>query len=241
MDPHIWMAPSGACNDFNVIVNALIASNLNSDQSDPPDGELDLSVLLVFRPLAQTSPGGSLDIMFGASCTTPVASTSCTPGDATIEPVNYTNQASGTCLTPIAGTTGGYTPAITNTNGPCFVSSEINISFDLSGLVIPLQAGKFAGTYVGNPAMTLSSGLIRGFLDEATAENIFLPSTLPAPFGGAQLSTLLPGGAGNCKTVPPRGPCTSMCRDDRDTGPGGELGWYFYLNYTGTKVPFSEP
>lgn len=241
MDPHIFVAPSGTCTDFTTLVNLLVSQNLGNDLSDPPDGLLDLSVLLVFRPLAQASPGGSLDVMFGADCTAPVAGTSCSPGDATVQPIGYANQTSGTCLMPIAGTTGGFSPAITNTTAPCFVSDQIDISFDLSGLTIPLEAGQFAATYVGTPATSLSSGLIIGFLGETAAEGVFLPASLPAPFGGAQLSSLLPGGANNCKTVPPRGPCTTACRDDRDMGPGGEMGWYFYLNYTGPKVPYTEP
>jgi cysteine-rich repeat protein len=242
MDPHIFVDPgTGACPDFTSLVNLLVSQSLGQDQDDPPDGLLDLSVLLVFRPLAQTGPGGVLDVMFGADCTAPPTGTSCTPGGATIQPVSYVNQSSGTCLMPLAGTTGGYTPAIINTNSPCFVSSQISINFDLSGLLIPLQAGQFAGTYVGSPATSLSAGLIVGFLDEVSAESILLPTSLPAPFGGAQLSSLLPGGANNCKTVPPRGPCTTACRDDRDMGPGGQMGWYFYLSYTGPRVLYSEP
>lgn len=242
MDPHIFVDPgSSVCTDFTLLVNSLVGVSLSQDQSDPPDGLLDLSVLLVFRPLAQASSGGSLDVLFGADCTAPAAGTSCSPGEATVQSVNYANQAAGTCLTPIGGTTGGFTPAIANTNAPCFVSEQIDIAFDLSGLLIPLQDGQFAGTYVGTPATSLSSGLIIGFLDEVTAAGVILPASLPAPFGGAQLSSLLPGGVNNCKTVPPNGPCITGCRDDRDMGPGGQLGWYFYLNYSGPLVPFTEP
>lgn len=241
LDPHTWISTSpGACSDGTSLVNALITQAVNQDQDDPPDGYLDLSVLLVFRPLQQAMPAGTVDLQFGADCTAPAAGTSCTPGDATIQPVSYTNQSSGTCLGPLAGTTGGYAPAVPSSNAPCFGSAEINITFDISGIEIPLQGGRFGATYVGNPATSLSSGLIRGFLSETAAENVILPADLPPPFGGAQLSTMLPGGTGNCKTVPPRGPCTTLCRDDRDTGPGGEVGWYFYLGYTGPKVTYSD-
>jgi hypothetical protein len=195
----------------------------------------------VFRPLQQAAAGGNQDVMFGADCTAPASGTSCSPGGATIETVGYTNRSSGTCLTSLAGTTGGFTPAPNTSNAPCFVSDELNITFDLSGLQIPLQGGRFGGTYVGNPATSLSSGLIYGFLEESVAESVLLPADLPAPFGGAQLSTLLPGGANNCKTAAPRGPCTVNCRDDRDIGPSAQMGWYFYLNYTGPRVTFTEP
>jgi cysteine-rich repeat protein len=238
-DPHVW-AVIGQCLDLTSTVNPFLQTPLDQDQDDPPDGLLDLSILIVFRPLDQSGPGGTAEALIDADCTAPLSSTSCTAGDATVQSADYTNQTTGTCLTPIGGTTGGYTPAVNSATAPCFVTEEINVSFELSGLTIPLQGGRVAGQYVGTPATSLSQGLLFGFLDEATADLVILPSDLPAPFGGATLSSLLAGGTGNCKTAAPKGSCTAGCRDDRDTGPLGGSGWYFYLNYTGNQVSFTE-
>lgn len=241
-DPHAWADPfgTGLCLDLTSTVNSLLNTPIQSDGDDPPDGYLDLSILIVFRPLDQTGPGGTADAVIGADCTAPASSTTCSVGGATVQPVAYTNQAAGTCLAAIPGTTGGYSPAINTTTAPCFVTGQLDVSFEFSGITIPLQGGRVAGGYVGTPATSLSQGLLYGFLDEATADLVVLPADLPAPFGGATLSSLLAGGTGNCKTAQPRGPCTVGCRDDRDIGPGGMLGWYFYLNYSATQVPFVE-
>jgi hypothetical protein len=47
--------------------------------------------------------------------------------------------------------------------------------------------------------------------------------------GDVPLSSLLPGGADNCAG-----------HDDRDTGPGGESGWYAYLTFSAEAVAYSE-
>jgi len=88
---------------------------------------------------------------------------------------------------------------------------------------------RLAATYVGNPASSLSNGLIVGFLAESTADTILLPPTVPL-FGNQPLSVVLPGGTGNC-----------ALHDDRDVGPGGALGWYFYLNFSAHRVTWTGP
>jgi cysteine-rich repeat protein len=238
-DPHVWADPfgSGLCLDVTNTVNGLLAGPMNSDGDDPPDGLLDLSILVVFRPLNQAGAGGTAEAYIDADCTAPVAGTSCTPGGATVQLVDYTNQAAGTCLTSVAGTTGGYSPAVNSSTAPCFVTDQIDVTFDFSGIAIDLQDGRVAARYIGTPATALDQGLLYGFLSEATADMVILPSDLPAPFGGATLSSLLAGGTGNCKTAMPRGTCTAGCRDDRDLT---QTGWYFYLNFTGTNVTYSD-
>ena len=44
------------------------------------------------------------------------------------------------------------------------------------------------------------------------------------------VSSLLPGGTGNCNSG-----------DDRDIGPGGVRGWWVYFNFTAEPVTWSEP
>ena len=87
---------------------------------------------------------------------------------------------------------------------------------------------RIVDTYVGSPATGLVNGLIRGFVSETDADAIILPDTIDF-VGGLPLSAVLPGGTGNCNGG-----------DDRDVGPGGESGWYFYLNFTADPVPWTD-
>ncbi len=226
LDPHIRTVLGTSCLDIQGIVNVQLSSAIQFDNNS--DGFLDLSLMNVFRPLQQTAPGGNLDIATG-TCTAPIGSTSCTPGTSS-QSTTYTNVSSGTCLSPVPGTTNGsYTPAITSVPAPCFVTAPVTQVFDLSGIQIPLENAQFSGTYGGSPATSISNGLVVGFLSETAANNIILPADL-ATIGGHTLSSVLGGGTGACGTV-----------DDRDIGPGGVSGWYFYLSYSSTKVPYSEP
>jgi hypothetical protein len=208
------------------------------------DGIMDLSIVAVFRPLAQAQAGGNFELNF-ADCTAPLVSTSCTGGD-TVQPATYSNVNSGTCLTPVPGTTtSGQGTTVLTPSAPCFVSDELSITFDFSGIQIPLSAVRGAATYEGGtPATALSAatdnGLLYGFLLESVADQILLPELAGFVPEGTPLSQMLPGGTGNCKTATPRGPCTTGCLDTRDNGPGG-LGWYFYINFGAPKVPFSDP
>jgi len=43
--------------------------------------------------------------------------------------------------------------------------------------------------------------------------------------GGRTLSSVLAGGTGACQGM-----------SDKDTGPGGVVGWYFYLNFQAQKL-----
>ena len=49
------------------------------------------------------------------------------------------------------------------------------------------------------------------------------------PLGNRTVASLLPGGEGSCASG-----------DARDTGPGGESGWYFYLEFTAESVDYSD-
>ncbi|MBL0214467.1 MAG: DUF4215 domain-containing protein [Myxococcales bacterium] len=232
-DPHAYASVIG-CNDitdsfFGNAVNQQLANNLTQDNDMPPDGFLDLSPTLVFRPLNQggvlTSP---LEIHF-ANCTTPVGSTSCKPGAAAPILLTATNQAAGTCLTTIAGTTHPYTPAITSSTSPCFVSTQSTVTVALGGVNIVLHDARIAATYVGTPATQVVNGLLRGFVTEADADATIFPSNL-AVVGGHTLSYILPGGAGNCRPAN---------QSDKDVN-NGVSGWWFYLNFTAPKTPWSD-
>ncbi|MGE0400076.1 MAG: DUF4215 domain-containing protein [Kofleriaceae bacterium] len=233
-DPHAYASVIG-CNDitnslFGNAINEQLAANLNNDEDD--DGFLDLSPVVVFRPLNQTAGATSPIGLEFANCTPPPASSSCTH-DPTSQVVSLTatNQGTGTCLGTIAGTVRPYNPAVTVTTAPtggtCFVSNTSTVTFTLAGVDITLTDAQIAAAYQGNPATGATNGLLRGFLSETAAYNIFLPADLPV-VGGRSLGSLLRGGTGNC-----------MSGSDKDTN-NGVMGWWFYLNFTATVRPWTD-
>ena len=228
-DPHIFVDIVGTCTDVTepgglFSVNAELEKAITTD--DDQDGKLDLSAVVVMRPLAQASASNDMSVFF-ADCAPPADGTSCMPGTAAPTDGTATNMASGSCLSPESGTTGGYTPSVASPSGPCFVSDGHSITVDLSGIPIMLSDARVAATYGGNPAESMTSGLLVGFISEATANTTMLPSDLPL-VGGQPLSSVLPGGTDSCATT-----------DDRDTH-GGASGWWFYLNFPAAKVTWTE-
>jgi hypothetical protein len=223
-DPHVFVNV-GTCLDATDILNGMLGSSLTTDGNN--DGKLDLSVLIVFRPLTQGDGTTNADFQ-GADCTAPEATTTCTRNSSPMTALSVTSMTSGTCLGPVNGTTSNYTPGVTSSTSPCFSTASATVTIDLLGIQVPLADARVGGTYNATPATALSNGLLRGFISESDANNIIIPQGTPL-VGGQPLSSLLPGGQNNCANG-----------DDRDTGPNGARGWYFYLNYTARQVPYSE-
>jgi cysteine-rich repeat protein len=241
-DPHVYVDFIGlSCNDVTDTalltfpgVNPDLNTNIQTDGN--ADGNLDLSPILLFEPLNQTTAATTpMEVLFG-TCTAPIASTTCSGAGATLTPTTGTNMAV-TCLTTIPGTTSAYTPAVVTPGPSCFVTGSISLPVTLSGITINLQNAQIAGTYSGTPASGLVNGLVRGFISEADANATILPMTLPL-IGGHALSSVLAGGTGSCMhsgTVH-----GAPGHDDRDVGPDGvTMGWYFYLNFSATVVPYT--
>ena len=235
-DPHAYAQVFLSCSDITDsflgnAVNEQIATQLTMDGNN--DGKLDFSPTVVFRPLSQSAGAMSpLEIHF-ADCTSPIATTSCKPGAMAPIQLTATNQATQ-CLGILAGTTHPYTPAITVTSPPCFVSNRATVQVSLSGIPITLYDARIAATYVGNPANQVVNGLLRGFVTEADADATILPSNL-AVVGGHALSYILPGGD-------PPGPdknCRPATQSDKDIN-NGVSGWWFYLNFTAPKATWSD-
>ncbi len=239
-EPHIYVRiPFTGCRDltdrsfsvFGTPVDSVNKQLQDAIQLDGDgDGLLDLSFVIVFRPLEQASAGGTLDF-YSAACTAPASSTSCSPGGDVPDTASYTNQAAGTCLDIVPMSVRPYTPAVATPGAPCFVTAPITIAISLGGgVTVPLENAQIAGSYVGAPATDLSNGLLRGFLTEANADATLLPASLPV-IGGDPLSSILAGGAGSCTR-----------RDDRDDldGDGVKDGWWFYMNFPATEVPWAE-
>ncbi len=234
-DPHVFInVIIAGCVDFTdqpqlgglvPAFNATLEDSITVDGDG--DGNLDLSVLQLFRPLDQDG-GGRLDTRNGV-CSDPLVSTSCHP-DALGPPLigSYTSQDSGVCLGPVAGTTGGYNPAVPEPVGPCFVSLSETLSLDLGGVPLSLEDGQIAASFIGDPAAALDTGLLRGFLSEEAAMTT-LPPGIPQ-IGGQPISSLFPGGVGSC--VPPPG--------DLDMHEG-QSGWWIYLEFQADEAPYAGP
>lgn len=242
-DPHVYIDFLG-CRDvtdqlfFGFAVNPALQTAVQTD--DDMDGELDLSLVLRFDPLHPAAATTGLEFI-EAVCTAPEATTTCVPdamGTTVTSTANNTlaPMMPASCLGAIAGTTRPYSPAISTPGGPCFASDAESITVSLSGIPVTLSDARIAARYVGSPATNLVSGLIRGFISEADADATILPMDLPL-IGGSPLSFVLPGGD-------PPGNNNANCRnasnhDDKDVGPGGVTGWYFYLNFTARVVPYT--
>lgn len=237
-DPHVYvdLGIFGGCTDFTdngalllPSLNGLIQDDITMDANG--NGLLDLNMMLIFRPLDQAAAGGTLEFVEG-QCNAPMPGSACVP-DPTFVPIQaaYGNvSGTGTILAPEPGSTSGYTPPVANAVGPGFVTSPLDMTINAAGISIPLEAARFAATYVGNPATSLTNGLLSGFISEADADATLLPATLPL-IGGQPLSSLLPGGTGNC-----------AAGDDHDLGPDGvTIGWWLYFNYEAVQVTYNGP
>ncbi len=224
-DPHTYVK-NILCLDFtdasigDYSVNDAIQKALQGDSNS--DGRLDDSLLLLFKP------DGSLDMLFEPYCTAPLDTASCTKAYARVYPTTFSISQTGTCLSSLPGTTRPYSPAISFPKSPCFSSGTLSAVVNFCGNAITLQDVSVAGTLVGNPPVSILNGMLRGFLTEATADAILLPASMPV-VGGLPTSALLPGGKGNCAS-----------HSDVDIL-DGVRGWWFYLNFTASKVPYQTP
>jgi cysteine-rich repeat protein len=227
-DPHVVVDGGFFLGCRDVTDQALLGFAVNGElQASITD--FSLNPTLVFRPLQQAMPSGPMDLYFGqcAAGTPP----SCMPGADPPVSSTATNTATGTtpCLGVIEGTTyGPYTPEVVTPGPACFVSDPETLTINVSGIPIELSDAQIAATYVGSPAGTLVNGLIRGFISEADADATILPADL-ALIGGDPLSSVLPGGTNNC--------ASHSAKDVNN----GVTGWWFYLNFSATKVNWSEP
>lgn len=225
-DPHVFINILGTCYDatdstpFNVALNPTLNTSLGADTT-PADGFLDLSPVVVFRPLDASADTTPISFELDAKCTAPASSSSCGPGASTFG-ATATNQSSGLCLGTVDGTTSGYTPAVGTPSGQCFASDSQTLSISLQGVTLTLYNAQIGANYTGSG---LDTGLIRGFLLQSDADRTQVP--LPV-LGNVTLSSVLGGGTGACGGA-----------HDPDTL-NGQKGWWFYLNFTAVQAPYSE-
>lgn len=219
-DPHIF-APSLFCVD---LVVGFAGFSVNSELQATIDDPTGNSILFVpdnADPGVATTP---LSAWFAACGGT----TDCAPdvGATPISSAAMYNLAAGDCFTPVAGSLNtGYTPAPNDPQGPCFFTDSTSIAFDAGGLVLPLSDAVIASSYDGtSPVNGLIEGVIMGFVSQTTAQSVVLPADLPL-VGGATLASLLKDGPGG-----------SACSGNDAEMHNGELGWWFYIDFTATPV-----
>lgn len=222
-DPHIYSSGIG-CTDFTDIVNNSLQTNIQNDGNG--DTFLDASYMHLLQPLDTVDGGVGEHDSLSANCTAPMASTSCSADGSAAYASVYTTQTAGTCLAAVPGSVvHTYPTAITNPTAPCFATAASTIAINLQGATVTLHDARIAATWSGAPTNQLTNGLMRGFLTETDANNTVV--TLPI-LGDRVLSSLLPGGTGNCQSG----------WTDKDVY-NGVSGWWFYVNFSAAKVPYT--
>lgn len=219
-DPHLFAGASFLCADITGALNASIADQLQAET----EGVLDYSALLLFRDL-RTDGRAGLGALGTGQCTAPAASTQCQAGGVPVLPLPYAGKPVGTCLAPVPGSVRPYSPAVTDATGPCFASAPVTLELAVGGLTLPLLDPRIGGSRRASPTPGIGNGLLYGFLTETAADAIQVELE---QFGSVPLSSLLPGGGGNCAS-----------HSDKDLH-NGEPGWWFHFNYAASQVPFQE-
>lgn len=211
-DPHPFIAGTDSVGT----INGLVSDTMSVD-GPPGDGFLDVSIAIVMMPLDQS--GASTPMLLATTdCTAPASSTRCVePGPGAID-TTATNDVADPCLDVLPGTLGGgYFPLPTPPGAPCFASDAESFALPIGPIALPLEDVQIAATYGADPATRLS-GLLRGFTASETLDAIALPETIPL-VGGESLGSLL-------------------LAEDRDVGPGGAEGYYFYFDFAAGEVPY---
>ena len=198
------------------LVLILDATNtVNNSVADSIEAR-DLNVIIRISNMGGTS---SVEVHSGANCQagTPL---NCSPGSEAPRTANVEERGQGqTCFEPVAGST---TDAYTDPNspvGPCFRFQQTPFVLTVGGIPLTLDEGTIAASYSGSSSMPtgLTSGVIAGFVSQATAQQVMFPSPLGG--GNITLSSVLPQG-------------------DADTLNGTE-GWWVYFNFTAEPVNWS--
>ncbi len=218
---------NGALKGVNPSFNEAMTTDMDDAAgSGNPDGNLDLSFVMLFDPLDQ-SGGGTYDFE-RADCKVPASNTVCMPRDmATVSTFDYASMMGATCLEPDpAHLNPMYSPKPVTVAGNCFASSSTALVLELGDISLPMTDAEVAAVYDADPADNFTTGLIKGFVSEADAQNATLPQSIQDATGATVLADLLPGSPANCAG-----------HDDRDDN-NGTSGWWFYVDFKAQRVPW---
>lgn len=218
VDPHLFVNLLGLfCTDVTSDVNDEVQTSLTTDGDN--DGFIDSNSLTQFstdQPAYITSRNLTVDLI-DANCADPLFSEACVVNQVVQQDIATDFNVAASCLQAYANTTGSYTPAVNSTLGPCYSTAPINTVVTIAGVDVDFKGYQQASRYPG--VLSLDLGLTLGFISEADADTVIFPDDTPV-VGGETLSSLLPGGTGNCSS-----------NDDRDFFTDGvTLGWWFYFN-----------
>ncbi|MBW2523223.1 MAG: hypothetical protein JRI23_03570 [Deltaproteobacteria bacterium] len=233
-EPHFFVRPVFSCTDLTdrgvmgePSINRMLNDFITGDDPSDPNGILDLSLMMLFRPLDTRAASGRMD--FGAgNCSTPASSTECD-----LDPAAYptraqvVNRSDGYCMVPDANdlSSAEYSPRPTAVAGPCFTTAPFDTTLRLGLVDLPVRDATVAGTYRSGG---IGWGSLRGFVTEGDADSVLLPDSLPI-VGGKPISVMFPGGDGNCAR-----------HDDRDVHEG-RVGWWIYAEFNAEEVKYVGP
>ncbi len=220
-DPHLFAL---GLVDVTASVNQAIGDSIRFDryQSDGTpgaDGLLDFSLLLVFRPFDPGLETSEFEVVV-ADCAAAATGVECVDSPVGDTVSSSVSNLDGDCLAVLPGTAGSYFPQIVAPTGRCFVSPPTSTSLMLGEVSLTLTEARIAASYVTDDDTRIVNGLMRGFLSVEAASSTLIPADVPV-VGGRPLAELL------------REP-------DRDSGPGDQPGWWFYLNFTGEQATYDQ-
>ena len=229
-DPHFYITPLLGCEDITdkgLLGSPAINEQFNEAIVADQDGLLEMSFMLLFRPLDQAAAEGSFEFATG-DCTAPIESTSCDIKAGTESAAGKYANLPDICLEPLLGelSPADYEPKPGSTNGPCFRGDPLSFTLDLGDFKLPFVDAEIAAQYVGDPADGMVEGVLHGFLTEESADTTILPDDIPL-LGGQPISSVLPGGKSNCAE-----------HDDRDMHMGIS-GWWFYIDFKAAHVGYT--
>ena len=230
-DPHFFVLGLGIlCVDVtdstptgDPSINEQFNAAIAGDDPEMPDGNLDLNLMLIFRPLDQSDGAtGPLDFANGTCEVPPTIECDIREG-TNLDSTTYAVMEQGTCLAPDPShlSSAVYNPQPGTTSGPCFVGDAANVTISTTDFDLPLSDAVIAAQFVDDPTNELVQGTLRGFLSTADAESIVLPMDVQMQTGATTISELLPGGTGNCAG-----------HDDTD----GD-GWFMYVDFSAQRIP----
>jgi len=216
VDPKLWPQAGADCFELSDYVNAAVGSQVNGGAID---------ALIVFEPLNTTSGMSTLAELIFGDCDDTHLNCSASAG-AIQSSLTATSMGSGTCLDVVPGTlTHDSPPTIDKPTGPCFGATGDSATLDLAGLRLDLLQARIGAKWSAEVVpVTLTSGLLYGFITKAQAASVTVPGL------GVTLDHLLRGG----------GSCADGTGSDTDTGPHSESGWYLYMTFSASKVSFVD-
>ncbi len=180
-----------------------------------------LDTVGVFRPLDPAATSTPMDVYPGASCTgAGTATMACSAGGTAVN-TTANNQTSGVCFAADPAHLSYPATAPNSPMGSCFATTPSTVQLNLNGSLVTMQQAVVAGEYV---AGEIRNGVLSGFVSYATA----MSTTVSFGTGALELYELLRGGG-----------CPGD--DDDPLFPGGaDAGWWFYIDFEATEVPWTE-